>query len=101
VRPGRDLTGALGAPLRLAILDRDGVAFDPAELAQPLHKGSSPRTPGQLIRAEDPNGRLMARLRSCGQRPNYCYAAEKPDEFPPPHGICFPGREPSHWYHAR
>ena len=36
---GRDLGEALAAPLRPAILDRDGAALDPAEFAQPLHKG--------------------------------------------------------------
>ena len=33
-------------------------------------------------------------LRSRGQRPCNYRAAEKPDEFPPPHGIYSPGREP-------
>ena len=39
---GRDLGEALVATLRPAILDRDSSAFDPAEFAQPLHKGGGP-----------------------------------------------------------
>jgi hypothetical protein len=35
-----------------------------------------------------PDHRHRSLLRSRGQRPYYhCDAAEKPDEFPPPHGI--------------
>lgn len=37
---------ALAAPLRPAILDRDGVTLDPAELVQSLHKGGYPWAPG-------------------------------------------------------
>jgi len=39
---GGDFDEALGAPLRSAILDRDGATLDPTQLAQPLHKSGDP-----------------------------------------------------------
>src|SRR5262249_9902368 len=39
---GCDLGEAFGASLRPADLDRDGMALDPAEFAQSLHKGVKP-----------------------------------------------------------
>jgi hypothetical protein len=39
---GRNLSGALGAALRPAILDCDGTTFDPAEFMQPPYKGGDP-----------------------------------------------------------
>ena len=39
---GRDFGEALVASLRPAIFDRDGATLDPAEFAQPLHKGRDP-----------------------------------------------------------
>jgi hypothetical protein len=42
----RDLGEALGASLRPAILDRDGTTLNPAEFAQPLHKGGNPLAMG-------------------------------------------------------
>ena len=59
---GRDLGVALGASLRPAILDRDGAALDPAELAQPLHKGGESMAPGRSVRAQEPDGRQLPRL---------------------------------------
>src|SRR5262249_32629399 len=44
---GRDLGKAFGAPIGPANLDRDSSALDPAEFAQPLRKGGSPRAPGR------------------------------------------------------
>ena len=38
---------AFRASFRPAILDRDGAAVDPAELAQPLHKGGGPLAPAR------------------------------------------------------
>ena len=43
---GRDLGCAVGASLRPAMLDRDSTALDPAEFAQPLHKGGNPLAMG-------------------------------------------------------
>ena len=55
---GGDFGEALAASLRPPILDRDIATFDPAEVAQPLHKSSGPlasaRTRG---RAQEPDGR--------------------------------------------
>jgi hypothetical protein len=39
---GRDLGEALVASFPPAILDRDSTTLDPAEFAQPLHKGGDP-----------------------------------------------------------
>src|SRR5262245_13581630 len=43
----RDLRHVLAAAFRPAILDRDGAAFDPPELAQPLHESGNPSVHGQ------------------------------------------------------
>src|SRR5258707_495370 len=52
---GRDLGEALAAALRPAILDRDGATLYPAEVAQPLHKSSSPLALGpRRIRTQEP-----------------------------------------------
>ena len=60
---GRDLGEALAASLRPAILDRDGAALDPAEFAQPLHKGGGPLAPSRRrARAQEPDGRQLRRL---------------------------------------
>ena len=44
---GRDLGGALAAPLRPAKLDREIMTLDLAEFAQPLHKSGGPWAPGR------------------------------------------------------
>jgi len=49
---GRDLSGALGASLRPAILDRDIATIDPAKFAQSPHKGSGPLTPKACSRPD-------------------------------------------------
>jgi hypothetical protein len=54
----RDLGGTFSAPLRPTILDRNGAAFDPAELAQSLHKRGRPLDRDRSIgRAQDSDGR--------------------------------------------
>ena len=82
---GRDLGEALVASLRPAILDRDGAALDPAEFAQPLHKGGDPLAPGRRrARAQEPDGRQLARLlRARRERPRRRRAAEQRDELAP------------------
>ena len=68
---GRDLGEALAASLCPAILDRDGAALDPAEFAQPLHKGGGPMAPvRRRARAQEPDGRQLPRLlRARRERP--------------------------------
>src|SRR6516165_8440932 len=67
---GRDLGGALGAPLRPAILNRDGAALDPAKLTQSLHQSSGPWMPSCSVRTQEPDGRQSARwLRPRPERP--------------------------------
>jgi two-component system NtrC family sensor kinase len=43
---GRNISGALGAALRPAILDCDGTTFDPAKFMQPPYEGGNPLTIG-------------------------------------------------------
>ena len=82
-----DLGKPLAAPLRPAILDRDGAALDPAELTQPLHKCGSPLAPvRRRASAEESDGRQLRRLlRPRRQRPRRRRAAEQRDELAPPH----------------
>src|SRR6516165_4551973 len=81
---GRDLGGALGAPLRPAILNRDGAALDPAKLTQSLHQSSGPWMPSCSVRTQEPDGRQSARwLRPRPERPCGCRAAEQTDELAP------------------
>ena len=86
---GRDLGEALAASLRPAILDRDGATLDPAEFAQPLHKGGDPLARDRRRgRAQEPDGRQLRRLlRTRRERPCSRRAAEERDELPSPHGI--------------
>ena len=82
---GRDLSVALGASLRPAILDSDGATLGPTEFAQPLHESSSPCTPDRSRRrAQEPDGRhLLLRVRR--KRPSGRRAADQPNELAPPH----------------
>src|SRR5262245_57893935 len=73
-------------PLRPPILQRDGATLDPAEFAQPLHKGGDPlaldrRSCGTQVT----DGRHFRRLlRARRERPRG-RAAEQRDEVAPPH----------------
>src|SRR5262249_1769233 len=52
---GGNLAKVLGTSLRPTILDRQGATLDPAEFAQSLNKGGSPRTPGRRrARSKEP-----------------------------------------------
>src|SRR6516225_325960 len=68
-----------------------GIARFTKSLAKRVH---SARRRVELSNTEIGNDRHRRLLRSRGQRPCNYRAAEKPDEFPPPHGIYSPGREP-------
>src|SRR5262249_24178140 len=87
---GCNLGIALVASLRPAILDCDGATFDPAELAQPLHKGGGIVAPSSSRgRAHQPDGRQLAGLlRTRGERPHRrCRTAQTEDELAPFHSI--------------
>jgi hypothetical protein len=81
-----DLAGALGATLQPPIFDRDSATLDPAELAQPLHKGRDPWPPGRRREpTQEPDGWYLRRpLRARQHRP-HPGSAETRDESPPLH----------------
>jgi hypothetical protein len=67
---GREFGKSLAASLRPAILDRDRAPLDPAELAQPLHKGGGPLAPvRRRARSEEPDHRHSRLLRTRRKRP--------------------------------
>src|SRR5262249_12398026 len=75
-----------------AVADRHIFTLDIARFLQALKKcatrfGKFPRRCGN-------QGMHRLLLRLSGQRPCNYRAGEKPDEFPPPHGIYSRGREP-------
>src|SRR5262249_635114 len=83
---GCELGETFAASLRPAIFDRDGMSFDPAEFAQPLHKSS-----GQLAlpcwrsRPQVSDGRQLRRLlRARRERPR-AGAADNRDDRAAPH----------------
>src|SRR5215475_13281795 len=81
---GRDLGEALIASLGPAILDGDGSILDPAEFAQPLYKSSSPLAPCQRSgRAQESDGRQLARLLPLRHHRPSSRAAEQRDEVAP------------------
>src|SRR5216684_6789780 len=86
---GCEFGEAFAASLRPAIFDRDGVSFDPPELAQSLHKsGGQLALPCRRSRAQEPDGRQPPRLlRARRERPGRCRAAEERDELAPIHSI--------------
>jgi hypothetical protein len=86
---GCDLGEVLVSPLRPAILNRDGAAFDPAEFAQPLHKSGNPPVHGyRRARAQEPDGRQLCRLLRARREWLGCRrAAEQRDEVAPSHGL--------------
>src|SRR6516165_561930 len=82
-----DFAVAFVASLRPANLDCDGSVFDPAKLAQSLHKGGDPSALCRRYSAAyEPDGRELCRL-LCARRkrPRRCCAAEQRDELAPLH----------------
>src|SRR6516162_5325651 len=86
---GCELSEAFAASLRPAIFDRDGASFDPAEVAQPLHKSSGQLAlRGRRSRAQESDGRQFPRLlRARRERPRCGGAAKQRDELAPLHSI--------------
>src|SRR5262249_46897958 len=88
---GHLLAHLLGAAPGPANVDLRVAADCPTRLLQPLQEGGKPRLSLRIVRREvhehadasHPAGRL---LRVRRQRPCGYTAAEKCDEFPPPHG---------------
>src|SRR5262245_30184345 len=82
---GSDFGIALRASFRPTILDRDSATLDPAEVPQSLHECSCPWSPARCVRAQQPDGRQLARLlRACRARPSR-RNAEKGDDLAPHH----------------
>src|SRR5215470_1986787 len=81
---GGDLGEAFAASLRPAILDRDVAAFDPAEFAQPLHKGGD-RLADHRRRgpAKEPDSWQLARLLRARREWPCRRAADQRDEIAP------------------
>src|SRR5262249_30703466 len=79
----RQLGETLAASVGPAILDCDGAALDPAELAQPPDKGHYPWFPSRgCCHAENADRRqLAALLRTCRERPRRRRAAEQRHEL--------------------
>src|SRR6516225_3489808 len=76
---------AVEASLQPAVFD----CLDPAEFTQSPHKGSRPWPPDRSVRAQEPNGRRLARLlRARNQRPPRCCAAECCQQLPSSDGDC-------------
>ena len=73
---GRDLGIALAAPLRPAILDRDGAALDPTEFAQSLHKSGGPWACAAGVPA--PKNPMVGSLPGCCARAASGHAAAVP-----------------------
>ena len=71
----RHLSSALRPSLSPAIFDRDGAAFDPAELREPAYEGGRPCAPRCSRRpAQNPHGRQSRLLRARRKRPRDCTA---------------------------
>src|SRR5262245_31171332 len=82
---GRELGVALAAPLRPTILEREGAAFNPAELAQSLSKSRARKAlVSRRPRANKTDDWQLRLLRACHCRPRR-RAAEQRDELAPPH----------------
>jgi hypothetical protein len=65
-----------------AIFDRDVAAFDIAEIAQTLaERAQAAREKFWRLRAQEPDGRQLRRLRTRRERPCDRRAAEEGDEF--------------------
>src|SRR5262249_47732054 len=93
---GRDLGITLGASLPPAILDGDGAALAPAELAQPLHERGGPCALAcRRTAPEESDRQQLARLlRARRERPRR-RAAKQRDELAPPHSITLSARTTS------
>src|SRR5215475_10966132 len=91
-----DLSEALVAPSRPAILDRDIAAFGPAAFAEPLHECGNPLALA-LRRAltHESDERWLWLLRSRRNRPHRHRAAEQGDELAAPHSITSSARASS------
>src|SRR5262249_10473540 len=78
------------------ILDCDGTAFGPPELAQPLHESGGPFALGhRRALAQKSDGRQLWRLlRARRERPR-CRAAKQRDEGAAPHSITSSARASS------
>src|SRR5262249_5314250 len=82
---GGNLSEALAASLRPAILDCDGAAVDPPEFAQPLHKRDVPLALScRRARSKESDCRQVVRLlRARRERPCHRRATQRGDEFSP------------------
>src|SRR5262249_50743412 len=84
----RNFRVSLHAVFRPAMLDCDGAALDPAELAKPFQKRGVPRTLRPTrSRAEKPDRRQLL-LRARREGPRCCRAAECDQQFPSSEGDC-------------
>src|SRR5262245_7605016 len=84
----RNFRVSLHAVFRPAMLDCDGAALDPAELAKPFQKRGVPRTLRPTrSRAEKPDRRQLL-LRAHREGPRCCRAAECDQQFPSSEGDC-------------
>src|SRR5262249_40868319 len=100
---GRDLSEAIGAAFRPAILDCYGAAFDPVELTSSLPKSGAPLA-GRRTRAlaRKPDGRQLLRLlRPRRERPRRRCAAEQREELAPPHVWMAPAWQEIIWRAAQ
>src|SRR5262249_37606994 len=88
-RTSRAFGRALAASPRIPICNREIASFDPAELAQPLHKSNDPLTFGRRRSGPQvPDGRQLPRLlRARRERPRGSRAAEQRDELAASHSI--------------
>src|SRR5262249_58043877 len=70
---------ALAATLRIPIFNREIATFDPADLAQPLHKSSDPLTFGRRRSGPQvPDGRQLPQLlRARRERPRHRAAEQR------------------------
>src|SRR5262249_42749018 len=79
---GPDLSEALAAAFRPAILDRDRAAFDPAQFAQSLDKRGDPKAPGRKRACtQESDSRQLSRLLRAGRERPRRRAAEQHDEI--------------------
>src|SRR5262249_37555706 len=84
---GDGLGKALAKSLPISVFYRDGLAFGPAEFAEPLNKSGDPMTIGRFGAGsqDSDDGHLARLLRVRRERPRSSAANER-DELAPPHG---------------
>src|SRR6516162_5517871 len=95
IEPGqlcRQVGQPRGFSLRPSVLDEDVLVLDIAKVTHPLPERRARR--GGTRREVTYPRNLRRLLCARRERPCNCSAAEKPDEFPSPHGIYSRGREP-------